>query len=247
MDLQKTDLVGKVALVTGGTRGIGRGVAQRLASRGCSLLITCSTPASLTHVASLQSDIDKIFGDDTGNARPSVIGIVADIYKHDCARKIADALSQTFENRVDIVILNAAAAYATFVGQLDANQVSESLFANIQTNAFVVDELVQRRIFQRDSRIIFLSSVRDRIPWKGQLMYAAGKAAGESMCRTWAEAFGGKHEEFGFMSGTTANAVLVGLTSTDAVNNMPEEFVQMAKSEFIPRQDVPRYGEVGDR
>ena len=48
------------------------------------------------------------------------------------------------------------------------------------------------------------------------------------------------------MSGSTANAVLVGLTSTDAVNNMPDEFVQMAKGEFIPKQDVPRYGEVGD-
>jgi NAD(P)-dependent dehydrogenase (short-subunit alcohol dehydrogenase family) len=195
MDLQRTDLVGKVALITGGTRGIGRGVAQRLASRGCSLLITCSTPASLTHVATLQSDIDKIFGDDTGNARPSITGIVANIYEEDCACKIADALSEYFDNRVDIVMLNAAAAYATFVGQLDAKQVSESLFANIQTNAFIVDELVKRRVFQHDSRIIFVSSVRDRIPWKGQLIYSAGKAAGESMCRTWAEAFGGKHEE----------------------------------------------------
>ena len=184
MDLQKQDLVGKVALITGGTRGIGYGVARRLASRGCSLLITCSTPASLTHVASLQSDIDKIFGDNTRDARPSITGIVAEIYKHDCARKIADALSESFENRVDIEILNAAAAYATFVGQLDTKQVSESLFAKIQTNAFVVDELVKRRVFQRESRIIFVSSVRDRIPWKGQLMYAVGKAAGESMCRT---------------------------------------------------------------
>jgi hypothetical protein len=98
MDLQKLDLIGKVALITGGTRGICRGVAQRLASRGCSLLITCSTPASLTHVASLQSDIDKIFGDNTRGARPSVTRIVADFYKHDCARKIADALSESFEN-----------------------------------------------------------------------------------------------------------------------------------------------------
>lgn len=200
MDLQKIDLIGKVALITGGTRGICRGVAQRLASRGCSLLITCSTPASLTHVASLQSDIDKIFGDNTRGARPSVTRIVADFYKHDCAGKVADDLYESFDDRVYIVILNAAAAYATFVGQLDAKQVSESLFANIQTNAFIVDELVKRWVFQRDSRIIFVSSVRDRVPWKGQLMYAAGKAAGESVCRTWAEAFGGKHEEVGIVA-----------------------------------------------
>ena len=195
MELQKSGLVGKVALITGGTRGISYGVAQRLASHGCALLITCSTPASLTHVASLQRDINGIFSADTGNARPSIIGIVADIYKHDCAGKIADSLSESFDNRVAIVIFNAAAAYATFLAQLDAKQVSESLVASIQTNTFVADELVKRRVFQRDNRIIFLSSVRDHIPWKGQLMYAAGKAAGESMCCTWTEAFGGKHGE----------------------------------------------------
>ena len=48
------------------------------------------------------------------------------------------------------------------------------------------------------------------------------------------------------MSGSTANSVLVGLTSTDAVNDKPEEFVQIAKEQFILRQDVPRYGEVRD-
>ena len=122
MELQKSELVGKVALITGGTRGIGYGVAQRLASRGCSLLITCSTPASLTHVASLQSDINKIFSADTGNARLSIIGIVADFYKHDCAGKVADDLYESFDDRVYIVILNAAAAYATFLAQLDAKQ-----------------------------------------------------------------------------------------------------------------------------
>lgn len=207
MDLQKTDLFRKVALNTGVTRGVGRGVAQKLANRGCSLLITCSTPASLTHVASLQNEIDKIFGGDTGIAHPSVTGIVANVHKHDCARETADVLSETFGNRVDIVILNAVAAYATFVGQLDANQVSKSLFANIQTNAFIVDELVKRRAFRRDSRIIILiSSVRYRIPWKGQLMHAAGKAAGESMYRTWAKAFGGKHEEVDFVASCQTSA-----------------------------------------
>jgi 3-oxoacyl-[acyl-carrier protein] reductase len=45
------------------------------------------------------------------------------------------------------------------------------------------------------------------------------------------------------MAGTTANSILVGLTSTDVVNNLPDEFIEMIKNEFIPRQDIPRYGE----
>lgn len=194
MDLRAQDLTDKVALITGGTRGIGRGVALQLASRGCSILVTCSRPESLDSVASLQEQVAELFGSKTATL-PIVVGLVADIYQRDCARNIAEALNENFENRVDIVLLNAAAAYTTFVGQLDEKEVAASLFANVQTNAFIVDELVQRKLFQPDSRIIFVSSVRDRMPWKGQLMYSAGKAAGESMCRTWAEAFGGKHEE----------------------------------------------------
>jgi 3-oxoacyl-[acyl-carrier protein] reductase len=194
MRSERLDLAGKVALVTGGTRGIGRAVAARLASRGCSLLITCSNTASLTHVASLQSEVKQFF-DKTSDEPPFITGIVADIYRQDCAREIADALSDHFENRVDIVLLNAAAMSMTFVGKLDIKEFSESLFANVQTNAFTIDELVKRQTFQRDSRIIFMSSIRDRLPWQGLMAYSAGKAAGESMCRTWAEAFGGKHDE----------------------------------------------------
>ena len=50
-------------------------------------------------------------------------------------------------------------------------------------------------MFQRESRIIYISSVRSRQPWSMQLMYATGKSAGEALCRTWAEAFGGKDEK----------------------------------------------------
>lgn len=48
------------------------------------------------------------------------------------------------------------------------------------------------------------------------------------------------------MAGTTANSVMVGLTSTDAVNDMPGEFLEGAKNEFIPQQTLPRYGQAED-
>lgn len=203
MPLRPQDLAGKVALITGGTRGIGRATALHLASRGCSILITCSRPESLVNIASLQGKVDQLFSSSDDNGSPSttpaptptVIGIVASIYSPTTPREICTALATHFGSRIDIVILNAAASYATFVGQLDEREVRDSLFANVQNNAFVVDELVKRQMFQPESRIVFVSSVRDRMPWRGQLIYSAGKAAGESMCRTWGESFGGKYEE----------------------------------------------------
>lgn len=201
MPLRPQDLAGKVALITGGTRGIGRATALHLASRGCSILITCSRPESLVNIASLQGRVDQIFSSysssspSTPTPTPTVIGIVASIYSPTTPTSISTALATHFASRIDIVVLNAAASYATFVGQLDEREVRDSLFANVQNNAFVVDELVRTQMFQPESRIVFVSSVRDRMPWRGQLIYSAGKAAGESMCRTWGESFGGKYEE----------------------------------------------------
>jgi len=77
-------------------------------------------------------------------------------------------------------------------------------------------------------------------------MYAAGKSAGESLCRTWAQAFGGREEKFSFMEGTTANAVTVGLTETESVMNCPPDILEDFKREFISLQSMPRIGQPQD-
>jgi 3-oxoacyl-[acyl-carrier protein] reductase len=97
-----------------------------------------------------------------------------------------------------------------------------------------------------NSRIIYISSIRSRQPWSMQLMYSAGKSAGESLCRTWAQAFGGKEDKYAFMAGTTANAVTVGLTATDAVLDCGPEAVDRFKAEFFPSQSIPRFGQPND-
>jgi NAD(P)-dependent dehydrogenase (short-subunit alcohol dehydrogenase family) len=70
------------------------------------------------------------------------------------------------------------------------------------------------------------------------------KSANESMCRSWSAAFGGRNEQFAFMAGTTANAVMAGLTRTGAVydNNIPEDVIKSFEDEFVTPQDIPRVG-----
>lgn len=77
-------------------------------------------------------------------------------------------------------------------------------------------------------------------------MYMATKSAGESLCRAWADAFGGKYPEYAFMAGTTANAVLVGITETEAITNMPQEFIDSSSNELIGTQSIPRMGKPQD-
>lgn len=96
---------------------------------------------------------------------------------------------------MDIFINNAADSSAGVLGELSVEEVSRSLVGNVQTPVLIVEELVRRKMFRTNSRIIYVSSARARQPWSGQLMYSAGKSAGESLCRTWSMAFGGREEK----------------------------------------------------
>lgn len=122
-------------------------------------------------------------------------GLPADIFSPTCAQEIASALEGGFQSRVDIFINNAVDPNPGVLGELSVQEIQRSLVGNIQTPVLIVDELVKRKMFQTNSRIIYISSIRSRQPWSGQLMYSAGKSAGESLCRTWSMAFGGREEK----------------------------------------------------
>lgn len=247
---RELDLINKVAVISGASRGIGRAVAFHLASRGCSILGTCTDDKG---VAALSSTLDdevtgKVF-EATSRSRPGTLkirGLIADISSPHCGAIIAEELERTFDGRVDIFINCASDALTGTIGEMSAEQIQRSLVGNVQTPVMIVEEFVRRRHFQPDSRIIYISSIRSRQPWSEQLMYAAGKSAGESLCRTWAQAFGGKDERYAFMKGTTANAVTAGLTETDAVVDCGPEAVQRFQDEFFPTQSIPRFGQPED-
>lgn len=74
-------------------------------------------------------------------------------------------------------------------------------------------------------------------------MYSATKAAGEALVRSWADAFGGNDPQFEFMAGTTANAVLVGLTKTDAVHRLPPGGFESLAAKYVTQQSIPRIAE----
>ena len=195
LQIRDQDLKGKVAVITGASRGIGRAVAMKLASRGCSILGTCSSAANVGMIQSMNEEIDVLYKDTKEDRSSKIVGISADILSPNCAQTISDALTANFSGHVDIFVNNAADSTTGNIGELTAEEIQESLISNIQTPVLIVDELVKRTMFQPESRIIYISSVRSRQPWSMQLMYSAGKSAGESLCRTWSQAFGGREEK----------------------------------------------------
>jgi 3-oxoacyl-[acyl-carrier protein] reductase len=247
---RELDLINKVAVISGASRGIGRAIAFNLASRGCSILGTCVSEKGVDALSSsLDAEIDERVYKATSRDRPAtqkIKGIIADVFSSDCSKTIADAVSELFDGKVDIFVNSAGDPMPGVIGEIGTEEIQRSLLGNIQTPVLIVDELVRRKYFQPNSRIIYISSIRSRQPWADQLMYAAGKSAGESLCRTWAQAFGGKDKRYDFMTGTTANAVTAGLTQTDAVMDCGAEAVKSFQDEFFPTQSIPRFGQPDD-
>jgi NAD(P)-dependent dehydrogenase (short-subunit alcohol dehydrogenase family) len=142
----------------------------------------------------MDKEIEALFQDSIQDRNSKIVGISANILLPTCAQTIAEALVHHFSNRIDIFVNNASDTSPGVIGEMTVEKIQQSLIGNIQTPVLIVDELVKRRMFQPDSRIIYISSIRSRQPWSDQLMYSAGKSAGESLCRTWSMAFGGKDD-----------------------------------------------------
>lgn len=188
------DLIGKCAIITGASRGIGRATAVHLALRGCAILGTCSSAENVHLISSLDSNISNIYKSSEHKA-PRIVGIHADIFSPACAQTIVDAIDQHFNGKVNIFVNNAAYANAEIIGEITLQEIEKSNTGNITTPILIVEELVKRKMFQRNSRIIYISSVRSRKPNDLQPLYAASKAGGEALCRIWSQAFGGKNEK----------------------------------------------------
>jgi 3-oxoacyl-[acyl-carrier protein] reductase len=257
--LREQDLVGKVAVVTyvlpliygvsesdtlssGASRGIGRAIAINLATRGCNVLGTCSSNESIGLIDEMAEDILKLyvpgFLDPRILLKPRILGLSANITLPDCSSAIADGLHRSFDGKVDILINNAAVTGGTKVGNTTSEKIQKMLFANLQTPMMLVDELVKRKMFRPESRIINISSDRARTTSNESLIYSATKAGLESLARTWAKVLGGNNDEYAFMAGTTANSISVGVTESDIVKRLTPEKREERLKEELPKQFV---------
>lgn len=240
---REQDLSGKVAIVTGASRGIGWAIAFHLASRGANILATSTGPSN--NIGELRN---KIISDHTSceNQPPKIIHQIVSLTELDAHVKIADEVQRQFDGHIDIFINNAAITDRTFPGELAPETLDKLLLCNIRTPAMIVDELVRRKYFRKESRIVFISSAESINCDPSVSIYASTKAANEAMARCYANAFGGKNSAFDFMAGTTANSVLTGLTETGGVQQYGTEEWEKLQAFWLSKQTIPRLGQPED-
>ena len=202
-------LSGKVALVTGGSRGIGAAIAKRLAADGADVAIT---------YASAQQKADEITRAIESDGRKA-LAVRADSAD---AGAVKNAVAQTVKilGRLDVLVNNAGIAVVAPIDQFSLDDFDRMVAVNVRAVFAAVQEA--SRHMGEGGRIITIGSVNaDRMPFEGGSVYAMTKAAVAGLTRGLARDLGPR--------GITVNNVQPGPVETD-MNPADGAFAESLKS-----------------
>jgi 3-oxoacyl-[acyl-carrier protein] reductase len=218
-----TSLQGRSAVVTGASKGIGRGIAETFASAGVNVVITGRT----------QSDIDATVADLAGGPG-TVTGVTADVADpHDCRRVVQTAVERN--GGVDILCANAGIFPSGRLEDLTPEDIELVLGVNFKGTVYMVQAALAALTASGHGRVIITSSITGPITgYPGWSHYGASKAAQLGFLRTAAMELAPKK--------ITVNAVLPGNIITEGLIDMGQEYMdQMAAA--VP---AGRLGSVAD-
>ncbi len=216
-------LQGRSAIVTGGSKGIGRGIAETFANAGVNVLITGRS----------QADLDKAVADLSG-APGKVSGLSADVASPEDARRVvAEAVER--HGGLDIVCANAGIFPSGRLEDLTPQSIEEVLAVNFKGTVYIVQAALAALTASGHGRVVITSSITGPITgYPGWSHYGASKAAQLGFLRTAAMELAPKQ--------ITINAVLPGNIITEGLGEMGQEYLdQMASA--VP---AGRLGSVAD-
>jgi len=191
---------GKIALVTGAGRGIGRAIAERLAAEGALVVINYVRDA--TAAAEAVATIKKDGGD--------AFALQADVGRVSEVEALFRALDAELARRgrepgLDILINNAGTGSFSSIAEADEAAFNRTFDTNVKGALFVTRTALER--MNAGGRIVMISSIAATMPWPGLALYAASKAALNALTTAVALEAGAR--------GITVNAVAPGWTATD--------------------------------
>jgi len=191
-------LEGKVALITGAGRGIGKFIAGRLARDGAAIVANYS--ASAAGAEQVVSEVTATGG--------QAIAIKADITRKAEVEAMFAEIDRQF-GRIDIVINCAGVSAGGMLADVDEAQIDWLIGVNVKGPLFVASEASKR--MGEGGRIINFASVMAEYPMAGTGIYTACKMAVKGMTESWAKELGKR--------GITVNTVTPGPTSPGMMDN----------------------------
>lgn len=198
------DLSGKTALVTGGSRGIGRAIALALAGHGASVMVNYvrNADAARETVEALRA---------LGVRADAVQG---DVAVPDEAVRIVQATIEAF-GRLDILVNNAGITHDDLVLRLDQDDWDTVLNTNLRGTFFCTKSALRGMIRQRWGRIINVTSVAGLVGNAGQANYSAAKAGIIGFTKAVAKEVANRN--------ITVNAIAPGFVETEMTRDLTEQ------------------------
>ena len=206
------DLSGKVALVTGGSRGLGRAIALAFAGQGADVAINyrgneAAATEVVTEIRGMGRRAEAIQGD-TSDGRAAAEAIV---------KAAIDAFGT-----VDILVNNAGITRDNLMMRMDEAEWQDVIDTNLSGPFWMTKAIARPMVKARSGRIINMSSVAGRMGNAGQANYAAAKAGLIGLTKTTARELASRS--------ITCNAIAPGLIETDLIADLPEQATEAIRS-----------------
>lgn len=213
-------LQGKVALVTGAAKGIGRAIAFELGKRGAAVALNFRS--SLNQAEEAREEL-------------KALGVQATIYQGDLSisadarRVVKDVVD--FYQHIDILVNNASITRDKSVRKLTDADWQEVINNNLNSVFYTVNAALPGMIERKWGRIVNVASMTAEVPNFGQANYAAAKAGVVGFTRVVALETA--------RNNITANVVSPGYTDTDMLSSIPADIMEKVKAK-IPMQRLAR-------
>jgi 3-oxoacyl-[acyl-carrier protein] reductase len=213
------DLSGKSAVVTGGSRGIGRAIALRLATQGADVAFSYrGNEAAAKEAAAAIEGLG-------GKALP----IQADVTDPESAEALVKAALDAF-GKIDILVNNAGITRDDLLMRMSVEAFREVLETNL-FGAFYATKAVTRPMLRaKGGRIVNITSVSGQAGQMGQANYSAAKAGLIGLTKATARELASR--------GITCNAVAPGMVLTELTKDLPDAL----QTEIIARTPLGRFG-----
>jgi len=212
-------LKGKVAIVTGGARGIGKVIARKFAEEGAHLVIV-----DINKEIDKTAELIKSFG-------AQVLSFMADISRSDQVKKIMEKTLENFGS-VDILVNNAGVLYQAPLMEIKEKEWDKVMEVNLKGTFLCTQAVARDMIPKRSGKIINISSVSAIIPGSGMAAYCTSKAAILQFTRVVALELA-PHK-------ICVNAVCPGTTETKMVTDLLGSEVMENWRKKIPMGRFPR-------
>lgn len=204
METVEKELNGKVALVTGAGRGIGRAIALKLGEMGATVLVNYNGSADRARETAEQITA-------LGGSAETVCCNVADYQA--CGKMVEEIIGKY--KRVDILVNNAGIAQDNLIMRMSEEEYDSVLNTNLKGAFNTIRHLSRFFLKQRSGKIINISSVSGVLGNAGQANYSASKAGLIGLTKSIARELAGR--------GVCVNAVAPGFVDTEMTKAMPEK------------------------